>query len=148
MASKVVEELLNIEERISKMSELRGKRNEIDEDIKKLSKPLVSDRALISTIYEWFKDILFERDCPPNPESPHQRKKFLFIILSLYNPGFFMGDKMLYGLRRDLADCLGVGAESVISDNCSDLLFIYRHYKEFSGDVEGLIMEIKRRLAP
>ena len=146
MAGVIVENLLNIEEKIDRMSELRSRRDAIDKDIKKLSEPMVSDRGLIPIIYEWFKEILSERDCPPNPDSPHQRKKFLFIVLSLYNPGFFMGDKMQYGLRRDLANCLGVGAESVISDNCSNLLFIYRHYREFSGDAEYVLLKIKERL--
>ncbi|MDR2913683.1 MAG: hypothetical protein LBV74_02425 [Tannerella sp.] len=134
------------EEKRVKTLELQKEKDKIEQEIKDLTMPLLTDRKMISVVYEWFKDILSERDCPPDPASPYQRRKFLFIILMLYNPVFFTGEKMLSGLRRDIARCLNIKEESVISANCSNVYFLYKHYKDFRGDIESIYSKILDRL--
>lgn len=131
---------------VEKIKALKKTRSYIDSEIVELSKPDLTDRKLIPEIYEWFKEILSERDPAPNIESPYQRKKFLFIILSLYNPGFFSDERMTIGLRKNLAGCIGDISETIISENCNDVLFIYQHYKDFSEDIDEIFTEIKARL--
>jgi hypothetical protein len=133
-------------ENIDKIKKLKEEKRKIESEIKELTEPFITDRSLMPIIYDWFKEILSERTCAPNPESTYQRKKFLFIILKLYCPGFFSGDKMPSGLRKEIARCLNVTAESTISSNCSDILFVCRHYKNFSSDIEKLYSEIVERL--
>jgi hypothetical protein len=133
-------------ENVAKIKTLREEKKQIEAEIKELTTPLITDQRVIPIIYDWFKEILSGRTCPPRPESAYQRKKFLFIILKLYCPGFFTGDKMPSGLRRELAKCLHIASGSTISTNCSDILFIHSHYKNFSSDIETLYAEIVDRL--
>jgi hypothetical protein len=133
-------------ENIDKIKKLKEEKRKIEAEIKELTEPFITDRSLMPIIYDWFKEILSCRTCAPNPESTHQRKKFLFIILKLYCPGFFSGDKMPSGLRKEIAKCLHMAAESTISSNCSDILFISRHYKNVGSDIEKLYSEIVERL--
>ncbi|MDR0573207.1 MAG: hypothetical protein LBG96_04115 [Tannerella sp.] len=58
-----------------------------------------------------------------------------------------MGGKMASGLRTDLAACLGVKAESAISSNCADILFLYRQYKDFSTEISAIYEKIVERYA-
>jgi hypothetical protein len=125
---------------------LQAKRDVLNTEIERLIKPALTDRSFIPTIYEWFKDILSYRDCPPRPETPYQRKKFLFIILVLYNPGFFIGERMVMGLRRDISVCIKMNEESVIFANCADVRFIYEQYKDFKNDVDVIYQQIAERL--
>lgn len=134
------------EEKRIKTMELQKERDKIEQKIRELTKPVLTDRMMIPVIYEWFKEVLAERDCSPNPASPYQRKKFLFIILMLYDPVFFTGEKMLSGLRRDIARCLNINEKSVISANCANVYFLYKHYKDFRGDVESIYSKIRGML--
>jgi hypothetical protein len=135
----------DIEEMIRKAHELHREREALSERINVLLAPSLTDRALIPVIHGWFADIVSDRDCPPDINSVHQRRKFLFIILLLYDPGFFAGRKMAFGLRRDLAGCTGLKTESTISSSCADMLFIYRQYKDFSTEISRIYEKIVER---
>ena len=102
---------------------------------------------MIPTIYKWFLDFFAERNCPPNPASVYQRKKFIFIVLYIFAPSVLLGDKMPVGLRdRIWAALYKTADKSVISHNCEDLLFYFTHYTDFKKDVEDVFDHIKRRL--
>ena len=126
-------------EAVKQKSRLSERENE-------LSRPFLSDYSLIPTLYAWFKEILANRDCPPNPESVNQRKKFLFIILFLYSPSVLAGGKMPDGLRDALCRMLGMNIGSTISKNCADVVFLYQNYKDFRQDIEYLYNQIVKRL--
>ncbi|MDR0575461.1 MAG: hypothetical protein LBG96_15830 [Tannerella sp.] len=148
MESKVLSSRVSdMEDRIKKAQALCLEREKLNKTIDALLVPSLTDRALIPVIYEWFAEIVSARNCPADINSAHQRKKFLFIILLLYDPGFFAGMKMASGLRTDLAAILGVKAESTISGNCADILFLYRQYKDFSADIAGIYGQIAERYA-
>lgn len=96
-----------------------------------LSVPELTDQAHIPVLYRWFNEIEGERDCPPHFESVYLRKKFCFIILRLYSPGTILfGDLMVTGLRETLSQLLDVKSASSVSDYCTDIIFMYKNYKE------------------
>ena len=71
---------------IMELKSIRDQKSRLSEREQELSSPVLTDLSLIPEIYGWFKDILAGMDCPPNPESVTQRKKFLFIVLFLFAP--------------------------------------------------------------
>ena len=124
-------------------------KSELSEEENALMSPLLTDKSLIAEIYKIFSDLLNERDCPPNIESVTQRKKFIFIILYLFSPSTLAGGKMISGLREEMAKVIGIRERSTISRNCSDVVFFYQNYKDFSGDIEylyaGIVEELRKR---
>jgi len=111
-----------------------------------LTAPVLKDKSLIHEIYRIFVEVLNERGCPPHIDSVTQRKKFIFIILYLFSPSSLAGGKMTAGLRPEIAKVLGIQSECTISDNCTDVVFLYQNYGDFSGDIEYLYTEILNRL--
>ena len=131
---------------IVELKSIREQKSRLSERENELSRPFLSDYSFIPTLYVWFKEILANRDCPPNPESVNQRKKFLFIILFLYSPSVLAGGKMPDGLREELCRTLGMNTGSTISKNCADVVFLYQNYKDFRKDIEYLYAEILERI--
>lgn len=134
-------------EKIAQLKSLRVEKSELSEKERELTKPILTDISLIKPLYEAFCAVLSERDCPPCIDSVIQRKKFLFIIMYLYSPSTLAGGKMGKGLRSELAKVVGVNAQSVISRDCRDIVFLYKHYKTFAFDIEDIfpkIMEMVR----
>lgn len=111
-----------------------------------LSDPYMTDRNFIKHIYEIFIEILNERDCNPRIDSVIQRKKFIFIVLYLYAPSVLAGGKMPKGLREDICKALNFHSVSTISDNCSDVVFLFQNYGDFSRDVLELFNMIIKRM--
>lgn len=132
--------------KIIRLRRIRKEQTELCKEENRLTTPLLTDRGMIGDIYKIFVDVLGERDCPPQPDSVIQRKKFIFIILYLYSPSALAGRKMLGGLREDLSKVLGIQAQTTISDNCADVVFLYQNYSDFCRDVECLYAEIVNRL--
>ncbi len=61
---------------IVELKSIREQKSRLSEREQELSSPILTDFTLIPEVYEWFRDILSGADCPPNPESVTQRKKF------------------------------------------------------------------------
>lgn len=131
---------------IMELKSIREQKSRLSERENELAKPLLTDLDMIPRIYEWFKEILSLRDCPPRIESVTQRKKFLFIILFLYSPSTLAGGRLLNGVRSALRDVFPKVAPCVISNNLADITFIYQQYKDFRNDVGEIYEEIRRRL--
>lgn len=133
---------------IEEIKSIRKQRNRILEKEKELTKPMLTDLDRIEQLYEWFKEIVSNRNNMGWVENVSQRKKFLFIILFLYSPSTLAGDKMRSGLRNKLAEVLGVNAKSVISDNRNNLIFSYQLYKYFRQDVDWIFNEMMQKINP
>ena len=132
--------------KIIRLKKIRIEKSELSEEENALTAPVLKDKSLIHEIYKIFIELLNERGCPPNIDSVTQRKKFIFIILYLFSPSLFAGGKMTAGLRPEIAKVLGIQSECTISDNCTDVVFLYQNYGDFSGDIEYLYTEILNRL--
>ncbi|WP_106827659.1 hypothetical protein [Parabacteroides pacaensis] len=131
---------------ISELKTIREQKSRLSEREAELTQPMLTNLSMVEVLYEWFKEILAGRNCPPNIESVTQRKKFIFIVLYLYCPSALAGGKMVKGLREKLANVLGNIAPSVISDNVSNIVFFYQQYKNFRRDVEWAYSKIVSQL--
>ena len=131
---------------IMELKSIREQKSRLSERENELAQPVLTDLDMIPTIYEWFKEILSSKDCPPRIESVTQRKKFLFIILFLYSPSTLAGGRLLNGVRSELRKVFPEVSPCVISNNISDITFIYQQYKDFRNDVGEIYEEIRRRL--
>lgn len=131
---------------IMELKSIREQKSRLSEREQELSLPVLTDFSLIPEIYSWFREILTGMDCPPNPESVTQRKKFLFIILFLFAPSVLAGRRLSNGGRAALSEVFNDLSPCVISNNLSDVVFIYQQYKDFRQDIEYLYNKILERL--
>jgi hypothetical protein len=110
-----------------------------------LKKPALEDFLLIPMLWEWFKELLSDIPLPHNPDGVIQRKKFIFVVITLYSPATFCGYLTTAGLCKELS-CMFATTPANISRNISDMLFIYDNYKEFQIEADGMYEQIKSRL--
>lgn len=134
---------------IAEIKSIREQKLILSEREAELTAPTFTDLDMIGQLYEWFKEVLSHRNCPPRPESVTQRKKFIFIVLFFYSPSTLAGGKMAKGLREKLSEVLDVNAPSAISDNVSSAVFFYQQYeKDFRQDVDWVFFEVMKRIKP
>lgn len=88
---------------IVELKSIREQKSRLSEREQELASPILTDLSLIPEIYDWFKELLAGMDCPPNPESVTQRKKFLFIVLFLFAPSVLAGGQLPNGIRAEIA---------------------------------------------
>lgn len=131
---------------IMELKVIREQKSRLSERERELSSALLQDTSLIPEIYSWFKDIISETDCPPNPDSVMQRKKFLFIVLFLYAPSSLAGGRLPNGIRAKLVNVFPDVSPCVISNNIADVSFIYQQYKNFRQDIEYIYNQVLERL--
>ena len=133
-------------EKIKELREFKKEKEQFSEREKQITSPTVTDISLVKTIYDIFWEILEERDCPPRRGSIMHRKKFFFVIISLYCPSYFIGYKMPRGLRRELASLFGYNSQPNISNLCHNIVDQYVIYKDLRSEVNGIIEQITERL--
>ena len=131
---------------IVELKSIREQKSRLSEREQELASPVLTDFKLIPEVYSWFKEILLERSCPPNPESVTQRKKFLFIVLFLFAPSVLAGGRLPNGIRAEISGVFPDVSPCVISNNIADVSFIYQQYKDFRQDIEYLYNQILERL--
>ena len=69
---------------ISELETIREQKSRLSARERELTTPVLSDVGFISTIYEWFKDLLKDRE-KSRRLLFEDREKFVFIILRLYS---------------------------------------------------------------
>ena len=121
---------------IVELKSIREQKSRLSEREQELSSPILTDFSLI----------LSGADCPPNPESVTQRKKFLFIVLFLFTPSVLAGGRLPNGIRAEISGVFPDVSPCVISNNIADVSFIYQQYKDFRQDIEYLYCQIVERL--
>lgn len=131
---------------ISELKSIRGQKSRLSERERELSSPVIHDVSLIPEIYGWFTDILSDKCRPSCIDSVLQRKKFLFIVLFLFSPSVLAGGRLPNGIRNELSSVFQRISPCVISNNISDVVFLYQNYKDFRQDIEYLYTEIVKRL--
>lgn len=131
---------------IAELKVIREQKSRLSERENELSTPALTDLSLIPKIYEWFCEIVAERDCPPNPRSVTQRKKFLFIILFLFAPSVLAGGRLPNGIRTELAKVFPHLSPSSISHNIEGVVFLYQNYKDFRHDIDRVYSIIMDRI--
>lgn len=131
---------------IMELKSIREQKSRLSEREQELSLPILTDLSLIPEIYDWFKEVLSGMDCPPNPESVTQRKKFLFIVLFLFAPSVLAGGRLPNGIRAEISGVFPDVSPCVISNNIADVSFIYQQYKDFRQDIEFIYNQVLERL--
>ena len=131
---------------IVELKSIREQKSRLSEREQELSLPVLTDLSLIPEIYGWFRELLAGMDCPPNPESVIQRKKFLFIVLFLFAPSVLAGGRLPNGIRAEISGVFPDVSPCVISNNIADVSFIYQQYKDSRQDIEYLYNQILERL--
>ena len=116
---------------ISELKYIREQKSRLSERENELSTPMLVDVEIIPQMYEWFAEILSKMDFPPNLDSVIQRKKFMY---------------MPNGIRMAFEKLFPNVKPCTLSNNISDITFLYRQYKEFRMDVGYVYTEIMNRL--
>lgn len=133
-------------DKIIRIKSIRAKKSELSEEESKLSSPMLEERAHIPRIKDLFTEIVSEWGSPVYGTTVLNRKKLLFIILYLYSPSTLAGGKMPKNLREEINKALGVHSKSVVSNNFSDVMFLYEHYADFKNDVQYIYGKLITRL--
>lgn len=131
---------------IQQIKYIKEQKEELSRVEANISAPLLSNKSIIPDIYQIFKEILSEQDFPPIPDSPPQRKKFMFVILFLYSPKTLAGYHSPRGLRKAIAKAIGLHDVTFISNNIETVSFLSRNDKHFKQDIEYLYSEVVYRL--
>lgn len=118
----------------------REKAKAVMEMQKQAERPMLSDPTLLPRIYGVFRD----SQCMSGfrPKAFTRDQVLLFVVLYMYSPGSLFGDKLPGGMRKEIARAMNIRAESVVSDRCKDLFFVYTQYGEFREKAEELYREV------
>lgn len=130
---------------IIELKSIREQKSRLSEREKELEEPILTDLSLLDKLYEWFKEISYNKE-QKRDERILQRKKFIFITLCLYSPSTLAGGKMKIGLRNRLCEVLNLNEKSTLSKNLNNLSFHYQMYKYFRQDIDEIYAEIVKRL--
>ena len=130
---------------ISELETIREQKSRLSARERELTTPVLSDVGFISTIYEWFKDLLKDRE-KSRRLLFEDREKFVFIILRLYSIESLAGGRIANGVREAIAQVLGLKSHNSVSNFSRKLAFRYKNYREFRKDGDFLYGEIENRL--
>ena len=132
--------------KIAEIKSIREQKSRLSEREKELTEPTLTDLDMIGQLWEWFREIISDRDCPGRVESAYQRKKFIFIVLFLFAPSVLAGGRMPNGLRDKIAEAIDLKDITFISHNIETIVFLRQKDKYFRRDIEYIYTEIVDRL--
>lgn len=130
---------------IIELKSIREQKSRLSEREKELEEPILTDLSLLDKLYEWFKEISYNKE-QKRDERILQRKKFIFIVLFLYSPSTLAGGKMKIGLRDKLCEVMNINERSTLSKSLNNLFFHYQIYKYFRHDINSILPGIMNRL--
>lgn len=119
--------------RIARIKEIKNEIMVLSAERDVVASPLMTDFGRIAELYRHFTRFTGGVDI-----DVWWRKVFLFVVLYLYSPQALCGGKMPSGLRKAISGAMGING-NVISYNCSDLLFMFKVYSSFRGDVDTFL---------
>ena len=118
----------------SNVSELKSVLQEEDDlksKVASLGKPVLNDMKQIPLLLDKYK-MLIAKD----RLSVYERKVFLFVVVSMFDPKALAGKKMKHGLREILGGSLGFENKTIISDNMRNISNYYASTPRFKKDVK------------
>ena len=122
----------------SKVSELKNTIREEDDlktRIELFGKPILNDMKQIPLLLDKYKMMVAKEEL-----SVYERKVFLFVMVSLFDPKALVGKKMKHGLREILGAALGFENKSTISDNMNNIADYYTNTPRFRKDTKRAFM--------
>lgn len=135
-----------MDNKILKLKEIREKKRLIEQEERELTEPIMNDINNIGIVYSVFKNQIKKISNSPKEKSVAYRQMFIYVVLMIYAPGVFIGDKMPKGVRSSIASALELNDNTIISHNTVNVIFMYNHYKWFRDSVNYLYAEILFRL--
>lgn len=99
--------------------------------VESLGKPILNDMKQIPLLLDKYKMMIAK-----DRLSVYERKVFLFVVVSLYDPKALAGKNMKRGLRETLGGSLGFENKSTISDNMNNISDYYTRTPKFQKDVK------------
>ena len=93
--------------------------------------PMVKDASLVGEVYRLFLDWHGKELDAGN------RKKFLFVAVYLFCPSVLIGHTMPRGFRDRIKELINAKSATIVSNDVSNLLFLYNHYRDFREDVDS-----------
>lgn len=127
-------------ELFSDVSELKNAIREEDDlktRIESLGKPILNDMKQIPLLLDKYKMMIAK-----DKLSVYERRVFLFVVVSLFDPKALAGKKMKHGLREVIGSSLGFENKSTISDNMNDISSYYVRTPKFRKDTKRAFMRI------
>lgn len=123
------------EEKLKKIRDLFNERDRVMKEMKSIIASGSMNQVTLSCIYGALTALNTERDVK------------LFAIIYLCAPEVLIGRKMRVGLRSFLSNLFGFQTPSAISIRCRNLMFRYRHYREFRAGADSAISKAEEILA-
>jgi hypothetical protein len=133
-------------DKISAIKSLRAEYVKLEKQLNKLTHPILSDFTLIDMIYSIFCDVILSKDTNATITDSYQQKKFIMVVLYLYSPRSLAGENMRKGLRQRIATAVGAKVQSSISIHASNVIVLYRSYRDFRRDVNLILTRVYNEL--
>lgn len=125
---------------IGRITALRQQRDAIDDQLRQLTRPVMTDTREIPHLFGIFLHTIGQDKTSAPKISATERRKFIFAILCLYCPAVLAGGRIPNGIRSALSRVFPEVVPTVISGYLPDIMFLYRHYNSFRQDV-AMILE-------
>jgi len=130
---------------IIKLREAVEQREKYKRVINGIMKNTLDDTSLIPTLHEWFKEVyvLSENE----NKFIAARDHFIFVVLLFYSPGPLLNyGCMKRGVRKKIAETLGLKSPSTLSNILPNLYFWWEKYPEFKKKTKEIFYLLKKRL--
>lgn len=123
---------------IKQLKIINNRIEELQKQREELLKPLLTDFSHIPDLYEWFKG--------QHSPGTQCRKDFIIVILFLYSPSTLIGGKMKKGLREVLSNVLEVNEPSIISNNTTEVVFLYNKQRSYREEIDYLYSKFENHV--
>lgn len=133
---------MNIKEEIQELQSLIDRQKELEAKITKHIAPRLTNLNKIDDIYSIYLKYAKSRGYVLS--NSFHRNKFIFVVLYFYSPITLTGGITGRGVRKKIAQVVGIASASAISDNVLEVAFLYSHYREFREDVDFICGVIKK----
>ena len=127
--------------RIDRLRDIRAEIENLKDEDRRLSVPIVMNMGIIRNLYEVFKVSLKRQDPDATPQDTNSRKKFLYAILYIFSPATLVGDVMRHKLREYVSSVLGCTPTGVSRDYKTGVFF-YVTYSDFREEVDSIIRDM------
>ena len=107
---------------------------QMEHDVSEALKPAIADADFVGEVYRRFLSFI---EGSGKVMDANNRKKFLFIAVYLFCPSVFIGHTMPRGFRDRIKELIHAKSATTVSNDVSNLLFLYNHYKGFREDVDN-----------
>lgn len=126
---------------IDRLVEIQGEREALHREERSLSSPSMMDYDDVGRVYRFCCQAYGELHPDRHGSGSELRRQAIFVILFLYSPRTLAGGRMNSGLRRRIAEVMGLEPSNV-SHYHADVWFYYSVYADFREDIDNLFARV------